>query len=75
MIVDLLIAAVVLMFTLTTLPMIRARVKLPLLTTVPMVVGSAVLVVCYLTLGLWFAFAVELLSLALWFVLLRRSIA
>lgn len=67
------IGITVLVFTLTLIPMVRARVKLPKLTSIPMVVGAAVLTAAYISLGLWLSVAVEAASVALWSVLLRRS--
>jgi hypothetical protein len=70
---DYAIAAVVLAFTLTTIPMIRDRTRLPFWTTFPMVMGGLILVVAYATLNLWFAFSVEVASVLLWTILLRRT--
>ncbi len=72
---DPVIAFVVLLFTLTTIPMIRAGIRLPALTTLPMVLGGIVLLGCYATLGLWLGVAVQALAVVLWSILLRRSLA
>jgi hypothetical protein len=67
------IAAVVAMFTLTTIPMIRSNVTLPVGTSLPMTLGSILLAIAYLTLGLWFALSVEVVSTVLWTILLIRT--
>lgn len=72
---DVIIAAVVCMFTLTTIPLIRSGVRIPLLTAVPMVLGSALLVVCYITLALWLSVLIEVLATLLWAHIARRSFA
>lgn len=71
---DYTIAVVVAIFTLTTIPMIRHGVRLPLWTTVPMAMGGAVLIVTYATLGLWVSVLIECISLIGWTILLRRSL-
>lgn len=71
---DYAIALVVLVFTLTTIPMIKAKIKLPLWTTVPMVLGALILIIAYATLGLWFSVIVESLALIGWTILLYRSV-
>lgn len=70
---DYAIAIVVLVFTLTTIPMIRSQVKLPLLTTLPMVIGAAILIVTYATLSLWASVLVESGTLIAWLILLNRT--
>lgn len=70
---DPVIAAVVLVFSLTVVPMIRAHVKVPLWTSVPMVTGCAVLALTYGTLGLWYSLSVEILGTVLWLTLLVRG--
>jgi hypothetical protein len=72
---DLVISITVLVFALTIIPMVRAKVKLPLLTTIPMVVGAIALTIAYISLGLWVSVGVEVVSALLWGVLLRRSFA
>lgn len=71
---DYVIALVVLAFTLTTWPMIRSDVRLPRLTTFPMVVGGLVLILAYATLGLWVSVTIEVISLVGWTILLYRSL-
>lgn len=71
---DYVIAGTVLMFTLTTIPMIAKNVELPPLTTTPMFLGSIALAFCYASLSLWFSFGVELVSMWLWSILFRRSV-
>lgn len=71
---DYAIAVVVLVFTLTTIPMIRARLALPLWTTLPMVVGALILTIAYATLGLWFSVGVESLAVVGWAILFYRSL-
>ena len=70
---DYAIAIVVLVFTLTTVPIIRDAIRLPPGTTIPMVIGAAILVVAYATLGLWYSVAVETLALMGWTILLMRT--
>jgi hypothetical protein len=70
---DIVISITVLVFALTIIPMIKAKVKLPLLTTIPMVVGAVALTIAYISLGLWVSVGVEATSALLWGVLLRRS--
>lgn len=72
---DVIIAIVVSVFTLTTIPLIRSGVRIPLLTAVPMVLGSALLVVCYITLALWLSVLIEVLATLLWAHIARRSFA
>lgn len=72
---DATIALVVLMFSLTIIPMITSGTVVPVWTSIPMVVGAAALVVAYISLGLWFSVAVEAASVALWAILARRSIS
>lgn len=72
---DYVIAIVVFVFTLTIIPMIRSRVVLPLWTTLPMVLGAAVLIGTYSTLGLWTSVAVETGTLIGWTILAVRSIS
>jgi hypothetical protein len=73
--VDIIIALCIVTFTATCVPMIRARTKLPLATTVPMVVAAAVLTGCYALLGLWLSVAIETLATVGWLILLRRSLS
>jgi hypothetical protein len=68
------IATVIVVFTLTTIPMILREVTPPLLTSAPMVVGSVVLSLVYITLGLPLAMAVEWLSVTLWGILMIRRL-
>lgn len=70
---DFVIATVVMMFTLTTIPMILRSISLPMWTTVPMVIGSAALTVTYATLGLWLSVLIEFVALLLWAILLKRT--
>lgn len=70
---DYVIAVVLIAFTLTTIPMIRSRVRLPLATTLTMVIGAATLAVVYISLGLWTSVVVEVLSLLGWAILLART--
>jgi hypothetical protein len=56
---DAVIAGVVTMFTTTIIPLIRSGVPLPRLTTVPMVVGSIILSVVYVTMSLWLSLTIE----------------
>ena len=70
---DPVIALVVFGFTLTTIPIIVHDVKLPLWTAAPMFVGSIILAVCYVTLGLWTSVLVEALAAVLWGYILRRA--
>lgn len=70
---DFIIAGVVAMFTLTTVPLIKAGLTLPAGTTIPMTLGSAVLAVAYASLSLWFALSVEVISTLLWTILLIRT--
>lgn len=70
---DFIIAAVVAIFTLTVVPLIRADLTLPVGTTLPMTLGSLVLAIAYATLGLWFALSVEVVSTVLWSILLART--
>lgn len=72
---DATISITVLVFALTIIPMILAKVRLPKWTTVPMVLGAIALTVAYISLGLWLSVAVEAASAVLWSVLLRRSFA
>lgn len=72
---DAVIGTVVMVFTLTTIPLIRSGVHLPLLTAVPMVVGSTLLVGCYLTLGIWLSAVIEVFAVLLWSFLLKRALA
>jgi hypothetical protein len=71
---DYVIAATVLMFTLTAIPMVLRDIKLPPLTTTPMFLGSITLAFCYASLALWFSFGVELVAMWLWSILFRRSV-
>lgn len=70
---DYAIAIVVAAFTLTTIPMIRSGVRLPLWTTLPMTMGALILIICYLSLGLWFSVAVETIALIGWAILFGRT--
>jgi hypothetical protein len=70
---DYVIATALVAFTLTTIPMIRSRVRLPLATTLTMVVGAAALALTYVTLGLWLSVAVETVALLGWAILLVRT--
>jgi hypothetical protein len=70
---DYAIAAVVMVFTLTTVPMIIRGTTLPRLTTWPMVLGSAVLAATYVTMGLWLSVLIETVSLTGWAILLART--
>jgi hypothetical protein len=70
---DYVIAVVLIAFTLTTIPMIRSKVRLPLATTLTMVVGAAALALTYVTLGLWLSVAVETVALLGWAILLVRT--
>jgi hypothetical protein len=72
---DIVIAAVVSVFTLTTIPLIRSGVRVPLMTAVPMVLGSALLVLCYITLSLWLSVVIEVLATLLWASITRRTLA
>lgn len=72
---DLVVALCVVVFTLTTLPMLRHRVRVPLMTSVPMVVGALVLTVVYLTLGLWWSAGVEIVAATMWAALVRVGLA
>lgn len=71
---DYVIAAVIVVFSLTTLPLIVKRVKMPLWTAVPMVLGSITLALVYTTLGLWFSLGVEIACAILWSTILFISI-
>jgi hypothetical protein len=71
---DYAIAIVVMVFTLTTIPMIRSNAMLPVGTSLPMILGGIVLVVAYSTLGLWLSLCVEIISCALWTILLMRKL-
>jgi hypothetical protein len=71
---DVVIFVTVLVFTLTTLPMILRGVTPPLLTSIPMVVGSVVLGLVYLSLSLPLSMGVEGLSVTLWSILLGRGL-
>jgi hypothetical protein len=71
---DPVIAATVLVFTLTVIPMIRANFTPPLMTSLPMVAGALTLTLAYVTLALWFSAVVELAAGALWAVLLLRGL-
>lgn len=70
---DYVIAVVLIAFTLTTIPMIRSGVRLPLGTTLTMVIGAATLAFVYVSLGLWTSVIVEVLSLLGWVILLART--
>lgn len=70
---DPVIAVVVLVFSLTVVPLIRARIKVPLWTSIPMIIGCAVLAVTYSTLGLWYSVSVEVLGTSLWITCLVRG--
>lgn len=70
---DLVAGTVVLVFALTTIPMIVERVPIPLWTSAPMTVGCAALAATFATLGLWYTVSVEMLGFALWSVLLLRG--
>lgn len=72
---DIVIGLVVLVFTLTAIPLLRSGVRIPLLTAMPMVLGSCLLVVCYITLGLWVSVVIELFASVLWAMILRRSLS
>lgn len=71
---DLVIAVVIIAFTLTTVPMIRGNFIPPLMTSGPLTIGAAVLVVTYLTLQLWFSAFVETSAVILWGILMRRGL-
>lgn len=66
---DYVIAIVVLVFNLTTVPMIRARVVLPWLTVLPMCIGAGLLMLVYASMDLWFAEATEFVAIMLWTML------
>ena len=63
---DPVIAGIIVGFTLTTIPLIRHRVRVPFATSIPMVVGSLGLVYVYSTMNLWFSCGIECVSFALW---------
>lgn len=71
---DYVIALTVMAFTLTTIPMIVNKVKLPLWTTAPMVTGSVALGATYVTMGLWLGALTELIALILWANLLKKGV-
>jgi hypothetical protein len=71
---DVVIFATVFTFTLTTVPMILSGITPPLLTSIPMVAGSVVLGLVYLSLSLPLSMGVEGLSVTLWSLLLRRGL-
>lgn len=71
---DYVIATAVFGLTLTTIPMVLTGTRLPRLTTIPMVVCTAVLIVAYATLSLWTSVAVEVIAFSLWMILLHRSL-
>lgn len=71
---DPVIALCVLVFTLTTLPMIRQHITPPLSTSVPMVIGAVILALVYITLALWFSVVIELAAAAGWLVLTLRGL-
>lgn len=71
---DYLIAAVIVMFTLTTIPLIRHRIRIPLTTCGPFVAGSLLLCVAYLTLDLWLSLGIEVVSASLWSIILARAL-
>lgn len=71
---DYIIAVVVAIFTLTTLPMILSGSRLPLWTVLPMTIGAAILIVTYATLSLWLSVAVETVGLIGWSILLWRTL-
>lgn len=70
---DYVIAAVVAMFALTTIPLIRNQVRVPKLTSYPMHLGSIVLAVVYITLDLTYSLLVELVCVTLWGVIIVQS--
>jgi uncharacterized membrane protein YhfC len=63
---DYVIAGVVLLFTLSVWPMVKARTPVPYSTSVLMTAGAATLAVVYVTMGLWFSLMVELVATLLW---------
>lgn len=71
---DYAITATVLIFNLTTIPMIMRNVKLPPWTSIPMFLGACVLVATYCTLALWWSMAIEVTAIFAWSILLRRSL-
>lgn len=71
---DYAIAIVVMVFNLTTLPLIMHRTKVPILTSLPMMLGATVLVICYVSLDLWFSVFVELFAVVAWAVIYRESV-
>lgn len=71
---DYVIAAVIVMFTLTTVPLIRNKVDVPLATSIPMAVGSFILAVTYVTMNLWLSEGVEIVSFILWLVVVWRVV-
>lgn len=71
---DILIFAVLLAFNVSTIPLIRGRVPVPLSTSLLMSGGAAILGVTYATMGLWLSVSVEVMSVGLWGVLLVRAL-
>jgi hypothetical protein len=70
---DYLIALVVMVFTLSVIPMITQKNTPPIATALAMSVGALILAIVYATLGLWFSLAVETLATILWGILLWRG--
>jgi hypothetical protein len=71
---DYVIASVIVMFALTTLPLIKNRIRVPLWTAIPMVVGSVILAITYVSLDLWFSLTIEIVCAILWSTVLSISL-